>query len=203
MPELREEVVRLSEQGREPGTCQDLAMARRRRSRRRRAGALVVGFLVFAAAGVFLVATFRDQHGATPEDTLPTAWTTYTDPYGWTIDVPQGWRARVISEHEPRGAEFQGSDMSVQISIHPAVTESLPPGMTLPPGLTLPPSNDSPFPLHADQLLSNVEGGLGGQFFGDGQRFDVLVLCRLCRTLFQTTTHGSWITLSDRSRSPR
>jgi hypothetical protein len=66
--------------------------------------------------------------------------------------------------------------MSVEISIQPAPSESLPPGFTLPPGLTLPPSNDSQFPLQADQLLSDVEGGLGGYFVGDGQRFNVHVL---------------------------
>ena len=176
MRELREDLLRLSEQAGEPTSYQDLVSARRRRSRHRRAGGLVVGLLVFAGAGVFLVTTFRDHRGAAPGDPVPTAWTTYTDPYGWTIDVPEGWRTHATSEPSNRGARFDGANMSVQISIEPAVSESLPPGMTLPPGLTLPPSNDSQFPLQADQLLSNVEGGLGGRFFGDGQRFNLLVL---------------------------
>jgi len=176
MSELREELLRLSEHAGERVSFQDLTAARRRHSRRRRAGGLVVGLLVFAAAGVFLVTTFRDQRSATPGDTVPTAWTTYTDPYGWTIDVPEGWRTRVTSEPSDQGARFEGNNMSVQIGIQPAVTASLPPGMTLPPGLTLPPQNDSQFPLHGDQLLSNVEGGFGGHFFGDGQQFNVLVL---------------------------
>ena len=172
MPELREELLLLSEGAAEPGNFQDLATARRRRSRRRRAGGLVVGLLVFAAAGLFLATTFRNERGSLPRDTVPTAWTTHTDPYGWTIDVPQDWRTRATGK---RGAVFEGESMSVQITIHPAPSESMPPGFALPLGLTLPPSNDSQFPLHADQLLSNVEGGLGGSFVGDGQRFDVYV----------------------------
>jgi hypothetical protein len=175
MPDLREDLQRLSEHVGEPGSFQELALTRRRRSRRRRAGGLVVGLVVFAAAAVFLVTTFRDQRGAAPGDAAPTAWTTYTDRYGWTIEVPEGWHTRPISAAN-EGAQFEGTNMSVQIGIQPAVAKSLPPGMTLPPGLTLPPSNDSQYPLHADQLLSNVEGGLGGYFLGDGLRFNVLVL---------------------------
>jgi hypothetical protein len=171
MGDLREDLLRLSRSAGEPVSFQSLATARRRRSRHRRVGGIVVGLFVFTAAGALLVTAFRDQRGAVPA--TPTSWTTHTDPYGWTIDVPDGWRTVATSN---RGARFEGDDMSVEISIQPAPSESLPPGFTLPPGLTLPPANDSQFPLSADQLLSDVEGGLGGHFFGDGLQFNVLVL---------------------------
>jgi hypothetical protein len=171
---LREELQRLSEHASEPVSFPGLVSARRRRSSRRRAGGIAVGLVAFAAAGSFLLTTFRDRQGSSPGDAVPAAWTTYTDPHGWTIEVPVGWRTRRISPPSS-GARFEGAEMSVQIGIQPAPSTSLP-GLTLPPGLTIPPSNDSRFPLHADQLLSNVEGGLGGHFFGDGQRFNVQVL---------------------------
>jgi len=178
MLDLSAELLRLSENVGEPGSFRDLAGTRRRRERRRRAGGLLVGFLVIAAAGVFLVATFRERSSGTPADNAPLAWATHTDQYGWTIDVPEGWRTQTVpaAGGGTLGAVFIGEAMSIQVSIEPAPSSSLPHGPKLPPGLTLPPSNDSRFPLSADQLLAQVEGGLGGKFNGDGQRFDVLVL---------------------------
>jgi hypothetical protein len=175
MPDLHEELRRLSEYAGEPRSIQDLARARRSRSRRRRAGGLVVGLLVFLAAGVFLLTAFRDHGGPVPADTVPTGWTTHTNPYGWTIEVPEGWSVTPLGPSD-QGTRFEGSAMSLEIKIEPPPAASLPPSVALPAGLTLPPTDDSKFPLDADQLLSNTGTELGGQFVGDGQRFDVLVL---------------------------
>ena len=176
MPELHEELLRLSERVGEPTSFPELALARQRRTRRRRIGGLVVGLLVFVAAGAFLMTAFGGR-SPKPADPVPAGWTSYTDPNGWTIDVPDGWHTRSISQPgAPKaGVQFVGTSMSVQINIQPPPSEPLPQGPTLPAGLTLPPTNDSQFPLRADQLLSNVEGGLGGSFNGDGQRFLVFV----------------------------
>jgi hypothetical protein len=174
MLDLREELQRLSEHAGEPGGFQDLASARGSRSRRRHVGGLVVGLVVFATAGVFLLTAFRDHGEPVPEDPVPTVWTTYTNPYGWTIDVPEGWSTTPIGPRD-RGARFEGSALSLEIEIELPPSASLPPSVELPAGLTLPPTDDSTFPLDADQLLSNVGTELDGQFVGDGQRFDVLV----------------------------
>ena len=178
MPDLLDDLRQLAGQAGEPVGLEGLAVARRRRERRRRATAAVVGLAVMAAASVFLLATFRESRAPKPADSPPTGWSTYTDPYGWTIDVPDGWQTNVFAKSSDTnpGAQFIGSNMSVQVGIEPAPSVSQAPDLKLPPGLTLPPSNDSAFPLNAGALLSNVEGGLGGQFNGDGQRFDVLVL---------------------------
>src|SRR2546426_681434 len=159
MPDLSEDLRRLAEHVGEPSSFHDLASARRRRERRRRAGGLLVGVAVIAAAGVFLVATFRERSRGTPADSAPVAWTSYTDRYGWTIDVPEGWRTQTVpaAGGGTLGEVFIGEAMSIQVSIEPAPSSSLPQGLKLPPGLTLPPSNDSRFPLNADQLLAQVE----------------------------------------------
>jgi hypothetical protein len=99
-------------------------------------------------------------------------WSTYTDPYGWTIDVPDTWRTDVISVDGPgtQGARFIGDNLSIQVSTQTAESGSPP------PGLTTPPQDDSHFPLSAADLLAPTEGGEGGRFIGDGLPFDVLVL---------------------------
>ena len=103
---------------------------------------------------------------------LAVAMTTYTDPFGgWTIDVPQDWTIELLKTpgSGTQGAQFVGENMSVQVSTQTAPTGSPP------PGLTLPAVDDSQFPLKANDLMTNVEGGLGGTFQGDGQTFSVTV----------------------------
>ncbi len=102
----------------------------------------------------------------------PVSWTTYTDPYGWTIDVPTGWETNVITAKGggTQGARFIGDNISIQVSTQ------TPPEGSPPPALTVPAANDSTFPLTTDGVLAPVEGGLGGHFVGDGLQFDVLVL---------------------------
>src|SRR5207244_1486694 len=151
----------------------DLERRRSRRGRNRRARAAIVGLAVTVAGGVLLASTFRDQFNPSPGGTGSLSWTSYSDPYGWTIEVPEDWRTRTMSA-PGEGAQFVGANLSIQITVGPPPARWLP-HQTPPPGLMLPPVNDSPFPLNADELLAPVEGGLGGRFFGDGLRFDVLV----------------------------
>ena len=151
---------------------EDLQRRHARRERGRRTRAIVVGLAVALAAGAFLATTFRGQLGTQPAGP-PISWTSHTDRYGWTIDVPKGWRTEPLSS-PAEGARFQGSDLSVQIAIGPPPS-GWPAKLPAPAGLTLPPSNDSAFPLSADQILSPVDGGLGGRFNGDGLQFDVVV----------------------------
>ena len=96
------------------------------------------------------------------------------DAAGWAIDVPSDWHTRFIGPTGggagTYGAQFIGDTMSIQVS-----TEA-PKLNAPPPGLTMPAHNDSSFPLDAASLLSGVEGGLGGQFDGDGLQYDVTVL---------------------------
>lgn len=175
MPDLRDDLRRLAQHMSEPASFDDLASARQRRDRRRHANALVVGLVVGLAvvvvAAVVLATTFGNRSGVGPA-VAPSSWTTYTNPYGWTIAVPQEWRTDVIATPGGgiQGARFIGGDLSIEISTQTAAAGSPQ------PGLTMPPSSDSRFPLNADELLSPIEGGLGGSFFGDGLRFEVLVL---------------------------
>lgn len=125
--------------------------------------------MVFPAAGTEDASPVST--GPSPTE-APPVYKQYTDPYGWTVDVPDAWRTKVIDVGGPgtHGAQFIGDSMSIQISTQTAASGSPP------PGLTSPAHNDSTFPLNASDLLSDVEGGLGGHFYGDGLKFDFLVL---------------------------
>lgn len=105
---------------------------------------------------------------------VPLAYKQYKDPFGWTIDVPTEWHTRFVGPKSggagTYGAQFAGDTMSIQVSTQAAKLNAPQ------PGLTMPAQNDSSFPLNASSLLSDVEGGLGGQFYGDGLRYDVTVL---------------------------
>ena len=90
------------------------------------------------------------------------------------VDRCPEWLAHEIPRAEvggagTYGAQFIGDTMSIQVSTQ-APKLNAPP-----PGLTMPAHNDSSFPLDAS-LLSGIEGGLGGQFYGDGLQYDVTVL---------------------------
>jgi hypothetical protein len=110
--------------------------------------------------------------GATTASSPPSvSWTSYTDPYGWTIDVPKLWTAHDLTTQGPgtQGAEFVGDSMSVRVT-----TETAPKGSP-PPGLSLPTQPDSSFALDATALLQSKDGGLEGEFRGDGLLFSVRV----------------------------
>ena len=139
------------------------------------------GLLGLTAVPVTMVSTSLPEKSTAPTspplgltgspDTGSVAFTTYTDPYGWTLDVPQDWSTEAIQTpgSGTQGARFVGENMSIQVS-----TQTAPPGSP-PPGLKLPTVDDARLPLQANELLTNVEGGLGGTFYGDGQEFTVTV----------------------------
>ncbi len=129
--------------------------------------------MIFGAAeSTSTVAPSTTRVPTTSISAASTTWTTYSDPYGWTIDVPPGWETNVITVGGggTQGAQFIGDNMSIQVS-----TQTAPSGSP-PPALQVPAANDSTFPLTSDGVLSNVEDGLGGHFVGNGLQFDVLVL---------------------------
>lgn len=108
-----------------------------------------------------------------PSPSMPAVgWGVFTDaPYGWVIDVPKTWTANNISTQGAgtQGANLVGDTMSVRITTETA------PKNSPPPGLSLPAKPDSSFPLDANSLLRSKNGGLAGQFRGDGQSFTVQV----------------------------
>jgi hypothetical protein len=107
-----------------------------------------------------------------PSPSMPgIGWGTHTDPYGWTIDVPKSWTTNNLTRQGvgTQGAEFVGDTMSVRVT-----TETAPKGSP-PPGLSLPTNPDSSFPLDANALLQSKDGGLEGEFRGDGLLFSVRV----------------------------
>jgi hypothetical protein len=101
-------------------------------------------------------------------------WTTYTDPLGWTIDVPSSWSVEPFETSDARtltdraGARFFTGTLDVGGG--PATGELL---LTVShdQGPPIPmPADDSAFPLSADDLESN-EGGRQLSFRGDGLPF--------------------------------
>src|SRR5207344_985015 len=98
--------------------------------------------------------------------------TTYTDPLGWSIDVPEGWTAESFEEFDGRrtqtGARFfsgaldpGGGTASGEMLVTVSHFEG---------GPVDAPADDSTFPLSADDLESN-EGGRQLSFRGDGLPF--------------------------------
>ena len=109
-----------------------------------------------------IVAVFSET-GAVPTTTptptetasdLPLTWSTYTDPLGWTVDVPPGWTTQ---HYAGAGAGFSGDGLSV------SVTRG---------GVN---ADDSSFPLDPDGFFIQGEGGLIGSLNGDGQPYKFVV----------------------------
>jgi hypothetical protein len=120
--------------------------------------------------------------GPTPTASETLAWTTHTDPLGWTIDVPEGWTTLRIDGSDPQGA-YQGEAFSDGAILHtPAGPTSL--NVDQPNVLleiyhaegdsVTPPADDSAFPLSYDDLQAQ-EGGLTGTFRGDGLEFTLVI----------------------------
>jgi hypothetical protein len=140
-------------------------------------GAKVLGLTAVPVAMTFPDAATGEASplSTTPGPTdVPIVYKQYKDPFGWSIDVPSGWNTRFVGPRSggpgTYGAQFVGDTMSIQVSTEAPQLNSPP------PGLTMPAHNDSSFPLDASSLLSGIEGGLGGQFYGDGLQYDVTVL---------------------------
>jgi hypothetical protein len=87
------------------------------------------------------------------------------------MDVPASWDTHVITTQGAgaQGARFTGPTMSVQLTTQTAEKGSPP------PGLTFPATPDSTFPLDPVSLFHGAEGGLAGEFYGDGQQFSLYV----------------------------
>ncbi len=109
-----------------------------------------------------IVAVFSDTGaiqtvGPTSTETasdLPLTWTTYTDPLGWSVDVPPGWTTQ---HYAGAGAGFSGDGLSV------SVTRG---------GVN---ADDSSFPLDPDGFFIQGEGGLIGSLNGDGLPYKFVV----------------------------
>jgi len=89
----------------------------------------------------------------------------YTDPLGWTAEIPATWSIESADYSDrvtTQGAWFQGDGLMVAIT-H---TEGGPVSV---------PSDDSHFPLDADEVLVRGEGDWFGGFSGDGLAFTISV----------------------------
>jgi hypothetical protein len=104
----------------------------------------------------------------------PLEWITYTDPLGWTIDVPSSWSVEPFEATDARtltsrsGARFFTGTLDVgggpatgEVLVTVSHDQGPPSPMT---------ADDSAFPLSADDLERN-EGGRQLSFRGDGLPF--------------------------------
>lgn len=119
VPDLRKDI-----EDREPrGSVPEAA------STRRRVIAATVAFALFAAAALLTWRAFApdSSHGPVVASTL------YRDPAGWSIDVPQGWRALPFDVSDPSDASlrFQGVQLSTARLPLPRVAPGTPPASTL------------------------------------------------------------------------
>ncbi len=90
----------------------------------------------------------------------------YTDPAGWSIEVPAAWESRSIANTSVTGIggsgeEFVGGGLTVDVFQGEAVVL---------------PADDSSYPLAYDSLLTPQSSGvLTGGFRGDGEAFSIRV----------------------------
>jgi hypothetical protein len=112
-----------------------------------------------------------------PTPTMSTGWTTYTDPLGWTIDVPAGWVTRKV--YSPTG----GSNVNETGATFSSAAGT--PGSSPAPGdvsLTLArgqagsahPTDDTLLPL-AFGDLDHTDGGYRLDFQADGTPFTLTI----------------------------
>lgn len=108
---------------------------------------------VFAEGGASLPTATPTQSASD----LPLTWTTYTDRLGWTVDVPPGWTTNQLVGS---GAQFSSDGIVIDIG----------------GGGTPGQSDDSSYPLDPNGFLFQGEGGLIGNFAGDGRAFGFVVM---------------------------
>jgi hypothetical protein len=128
-----------------------------------------------------------------PTPTVSTGWTTYTDPLGWTIDVPDGWTSGPIALEVgltiTTGAWFTSGAVAslptcqVSTPTPGATATSCREGPVASPGqvvLTVAHStknpdirDDSPIPLDPDPFIQNQGEHGGSFFFADGIEFGI------------------------------
>jgi hypothetical protein len=104
-----------------------------------------------------------------------TEWTTYTDPLGWTIDVPSEWLGDTFDREGYTGARFGSGDETYQDGISPIDRYFPDPGEVMvfvwhESGGTDIPRDDSAFPLD----YANMDG-YSGDFRADGLPFRILI----------------------------
>ncbi|MDP9299944.1 MAG: hypothetical protein M3P43_03470 [Actinomycetota bacterium] len=119
---------------------------------------------------------------APPTSTMSTAWTTYTDALGWTIDVPRDWVRKKIDGSDARqaydGAAF-GSSTPDQQPGGPTTIGASPGEVALllyhaEGGLPVPPTNDTGPPTSLGDL-GIVQGGYQLDFTADGLPFSLSI----------------------------
>jgi hypothetical protein len=105
-----------------------------------------------------IVAVFPQSAAPAPtaDPTGEPAWSNYSDPLGWTVDVPPGWTTETWAD---AGAGFTGDGITVQITRGGEQRR-----------------DDSSFPLDPDGFLSEGEGALIGSFHGDALPFKFVVM---------------------------
>jgi hypothetical protein len=150
-------------------------------------GAGGAGLLLTSFAAVPISFEWPDEgvSSVAPTPTTSTAWTTYTDPLGWTVDVPASWISGLIQSNATSLAT--GSDSGAWFtSGEPLPIPSGVPARDGPdpaPGeviikifhSTKSPTveNDSALPLDADALLHRQGNEWDGFFHADGIEFVV------------------------------
>lgn len=89
----------------------------------------------------------------------------HADPLGWTVEFPNTWSVERIDTFDrvmTQGAAFQGDGLTVRITN----TQGGPLNI---------PSDDSSYPLDADEVLVRGDGDWSGGFSGDGLVFTISV----------------------------
>jgi hypothetical protein len=152
---------------------------------------VTTGVLGFAAVPVSFLFQPQDAGSPPPSSSLPPSPIAapthgYTDPLGWTIDVPDGWMADTVHQDDGRiqydGAIFDSGRPTDDPGAANFPTNPVPgPGdvmvkiFRMEGGLQPALGDDSSFPLDPDSLLVTDSGKLAGSFRGDGQLFAVTV----------------------------
>jgi hypothetical protein len=141
------------------------------------------GLLLTSFAAVPITFDWPDQAASSAAPTVAsTGWTTYTDPLGWTIDVPRDWVTKKIDGSDARqvyeGAAF-GSSTPDQQPGGPTTIGASPGEVTLllyhaEGGPPVPPTNDTGPPASLGDL-EIVQGGYQRDFSADGIPFSLSI----------------------------
>jgi hypothetical protein len=144
------------------------------------------GLLLTSFAAVPITFEWRPDEVASsvaPTPTTSIGWTTYTDPLGWTIDVPNGWSSGHIVPDPTGIITITGSWLASGPIAQPSPGESYRSGPDPTPGQVIVKifhstknpdiRDDSSLPLDPDRFLLH-QGKTGGAFFfADGIEFGI------------------------------
>ena len=125
-----------------------------------------------------------DQSPSPDETEAPLTWTTYTDPMGWTLDVPETWTTQPFDEFDrvtETGAAFVSGDFGFMPGDAGTVTGLVPNvGEVVlfvwhsEGGPFIPPADDTPLPL-AYEGLERTPNGWSMSFRANGSSYSILV----------------------------